>query len=241
MKLLLTSSGIANPSIQNALINLLGKPIEESNALFVPTGMYPFPGGPQFAWKAMNGQLGSAMCQLGWRSLGLLELTMLPSIGAAVWQQALRETDALLVWGGDPLFISYWLKQSGLSEFLPTLNNLVYVGTSAGAIATSKLFGETYSSLPATVAQPLASQTVGFDTFTQTFITARGAGYIDFAVIPHYNNENHRSASIANAPTWASMLPCPVYAIDEQTAIIVTGGNTEVISEGTWKCFDPAI
>ena len=238
MKLLLTSSGISNTSIRKALTDLLGKPIEEAKALFVPTGMYPFPGGPQFTWKAMNGQLGSGMCQLGWKSLGLFELSVLPSIDAAVWQQNLRETDALLVWGGDPLFISYWLMESGLGDFLPGLGNLVYVGTSAGAIATSKFFGETYSSQPITVAKPLTTRTVQFDTFTSTCITANGAGYIDFAIIPHYNNENHRDASIANAPTWASQLPCPVYAIDEQTAIKVDGNVFEVISEGNWKLFN---
>ncbi|HTJ13432.1 MAG TPA: Type 1 glutamine amidotransferase-like domain-containing protein [Dinghuibacter sp.] len=41
MKFLLTSSGISNPGIHNALLDLLGKPIEESNALFIPTAIYP--------------------------------------------------------------------------------------------------------------------------------------------------------------------------------------------------------
>ena len=45
MKLLLTSSGITNPSILNALVDLLGKPIAESSALIIPTALYPFPGG----------------------------------------------------------------------------------------------------------------------------------------------------------------------------------------------------
>jgi dipeptidase E len=39
MKLLLTSSGISNPTIHGALVELLGKPIAESSALFVPTGI----------------------------------------------------------------------------------------------------------------------------------------------------------------------------------------------------------
>ena len=37
MKLLLTSGGIKNPSIQNALVELLGKPIAEANALCITT------------------------------------------------------------------------------------------------------------------------------------------------------------------------------------------------------------
>src|ERR1700744_3145595 len=141
MKLLLTSGGIANNSMLNTLTNLMGKAIEDANALFVPTGVYPFPGGAQYAWKAIHGELGSGMCKLGWKTLGLFELTMLPSIQKEVWQKTLRDTDALLVWGGDQLYLSYWLRESGLAEFLPKLDHLVYVGVSAGAIATSKLFG----------------------------------------------------------------------------------------------------
>jgi len=52
MKLLLTSSGITNASIHDALVELLGKPIAESNALCIPTGIYPFPGGPEGALPA---------------------------------------------------------------------------------------------------------------------------------------------------------------------------------------------
>jgi dipeptidase E len=40
MKLLLTSAGISNISIRNTLVDLLGKPIEESKALFIPTAIY---------------------------------------------------------------------------------------------------------------------------------------------------------------------------------------------------------
>jgi len=240
MKLLLTSSGISNPSIQSALTSLLGKPIEESNALFVPTGMHPFSGGPQYIWKAMTSELGSAMCKLGWKSLGILELTMLPAIQKEVWVKAIEETDALLVWGGDPLFLSYWLKASGLAEVLRSLDHLVYVGVSAGGIATSTLFGEAYGTLPNTIAQPLTTQTLQFDTFESPFITAEGAGFVDFTIIPHYNNEKHRDACGVNAATWAAMLPVPVYAIGEQTAIKVVDHTIEIISEGEWKVFNQA-
>jgi hypothetical protein len=55
MKLLLTSSGINDPSIHKALVDLLGRPVDESNALFVPTGIYPFAGGTAMAYKAVCG------------------------------------------------------------------------------------------------------------------------------------------------------------------------------------------
>src|ERR1035441_3541903 len=135
MKLLLTSNGIANPSIQDALIDLLGKPIAESSALFIPTGIYPFPGGGERAWEAIHGETKSPLCELGWKSLGVLELTALPSIRRESWIPALEEADALLVYGGNVMYLSYWMQQSGLADLLPSLKDLVYVGVSAGSIA----------------------------------------------------------------------------------------------------------
>ena len=56
MKFLLTSAGISNPSIATALVDLLGKPTVECNALIVPTAIYPFPVGPEMSWKAIAGK-----------------------------------------------------------------------------------------------------------------------------------------------------------------------------------------
>ena len=44
---------------------------------------------------------------------------------------------------------------------------------------------------------------------------------------------------MANAEKWAAGVPVPGYAIDDQTAIKVTDGTVEVVSEGKWKVFAP--
>jgi len=75
MNFLLTSAGIKNKSIHDALVDLLGKPIAESNALFIPTAIYPFPRGAGMAWQAICGKAPSPLSQLGWKSLGELENT----------------------------------------------------------------------------------------------------------------------------------------------------------------------
>src|SRR6185369_2197496 len=85
MNLLLTSSGIRNNSIRSVLEDLLGKPIAESSALFIPTAIYPFPGGAGMAWQAICGTHSSRLAQLGWKSIGLLELTALPGIDKNAW------------------------------------------------------------------------------------------------------------------------------------------------------------
>ncbi len=244
MKLLLTSGGIKNTSIHDALVELLGKPIAESSALIIPTAIYPFPGGAGMAWRAICGEAASPLCGLGWKSLGVLELTALPSIADDAWIPTVQETDALLVWGGDPLYLSHWMRQSGLAGLLPSLRReAVYVGVSAGSMAASAIFGETYLDPPRRSGEALTSEDIVFATsegeISRVLVTAQGMGLVDFALIPHLDHEHHPDASLANAEKWAARLPAPTYAIDDQTAITVVDGAVEVVSEGRWKLFTP--
>src|SRR5256886_13161959 len=135
MRLLLTSAGIKNASIRDALVDLLGRPIAESSALCIPTAMYghPMVGPGAGAWRFIAGRSAEPMCELGWKSLGVLELTALPSIDEERWVQWVQETDVLLVNGGDALYLGHWMRQSGLADLLPSLSEAVYVGVSAGS------------------------------------------------------------------------------------------------------------
>jgi len=243
IKLLLTSSGVTNQSIRNALVQLLGKPISESGALFIPTGVYPFAGGPNYAWWPIAGKKQAELVGLGWKSMGLLEITALPSINKDTWVSSVAETDALLVWGGDPLYLAYWFERSGLTAVLRDLKkDLVYVGVSAGSMVTCAVFGETYSGPRAGSGTPITSENITFTTakgdITSTYMSAKGAGLVDFAIIPHFNNPDHPDACGPNAERWAAKIPAPVYAIDDQTAIQVTANHTQIISEGAWKTFN---
>src|SRR5579872_7344172 len=188
MKLLLTSSGITNASIHEALVALLGKPIEESTALVIPTAIYPFPGGAGHAWEAICGRTKSPFAGLGWKSLGVLELSVLPTIDEECWLPAVLEVDALLVWGGDPVFLSYWMRRSGLADVLPTLpNETVYLGVSAGSIATASTFAETYREPRRGSGDTLSTEEIIFATddgeLAVTLVKARGLGLVDFAII----------------------------------------------------------
>ena len=221
-ELLLTSAGIKNTSIRDALVDLLGKPIAESSALCIPTAIYAFPGGAGGAWKLISGRAASPLCELGWQSLGVLELTALPSIEKTHWTTAVQETDALLVGGGDPLYLCYWVQQSGLADLLPSLRETVWVGVSAGGSVMGPSVGEefVYGSPP----------TTGGD---------RALGLVDFAMFPHLDHAAMPDHSMANAEKWAAGLPVPGYAIDDETALKVTDGTVEVVSEGHWKRFTP--
>ena len=141
MKLLLTSGGVTNPSIRAALIDLLGKPVEESSALCIPTAMWghPLVGPGVRAWRFISGASENPMVDLGWKSVGVLELTALPSIDTDLWVPLVREADALLVAGGDVLYLSHWMRQSGLADLLPSLSETVWVGLSAGSLVMTPL------------------------------------------------------------------------------------------------------
>ena len=228
MRFLLTSSGIKNPSIKDTLVELLGKPIEESSALFIPTGIYPFPGGAGMAWQAIIGRAQSPLCELGWKSLGVLELTELLTTREESWVPTLRETDALLVWGGDVLYLCHWMRQSGLANLLPSLSELVYVGVSAGSIVVTPYNCDTEFDLEFVPA--------GSDMVLEA---DRALGLVDFTLYPHLDRPEMEDASLANIEKWASGIPVPTYAIDDETAIKVIDGTVEIISEGHWKLFAP--
>jgi dipeptidase E len=219
VKLLLTSAGIKNTSIHNALADLLGKPVAEASALFIPTASIRGAGpGLRFIW----GRSTTPLCELGWKSLGVLELTALPGVDEEQWVPTVRETDALLAGGGDALYLCHWMRQSGLADLLPSLHETVWVGVSGGSMVMAPCIGEGMAGW-----QP---PTGGDQTL----------GLVDFSMFPHLYCENLPDCSMADAEKWAASLPVPGYAIDDQTAIKVTDGTTEVISEGRWKLFAPS-
>jgi dipeptidase E len=225
MKLLLTSAGIKNPTINDALLELLGKPIAEASALCIPTATYAHPmAGPGTAWRFISGQESRCpMCELGWKSMGVLELTALPSIDAEQWVPIVQETDVLLVNGGDALYLCHWMRQSGLADLLPSLD-AVWVGLSAGSMVMTPRIGEEFAE-----SYRWKPPTGGDDAL----------GIVDFSIFPHLDHELLPDNSMAGAEAWAAGLDGPAYAIDDETAIRVTDGTVDVVSEGHWKLFTP--
>ena len=82
------------------------------------------------------------MSDLGWKSVGVLELTALPSIGEERWVPWVREADVLLVDGGDATYLCHWMRQSGLADLLPSLPETVWVGVSAGSMVMTPRIGD---------------------------------------------------------------------------------------------------
>jgi dipeptidase E len=221
MKLLLTSGGITNPSIEAALVELLGKPIAESNALCIPTAQWGHPMcGPTSVRRTLVGEPPSLLCGVGWASVGVLELCALPSIGEQRWVPWVRQADVLLVDGGDATFLSHWMHQSGLAGLLPSLDDTVWVGVSAGSMVLTPRIGSAFVEWPGAPDD-------------------RTLGVVDFSIFPHLGHPMMPENTLAEAQRWARGVGGPAYAIDDQTALAVTEGSLEVVSEGEWHHLVP--
>jgi dipeptidase E len=218
VRLLLTSGGVTNPSIRSALVRLLGKPIAECDALVVPTAQW---GHPMCGPASVRGMVAAEpqwrhFSGLGWRSLGVLELTALPTIGTQRWLPWVRSTDVLLVDGGDATYLCHWMRESGLADLLPSLLDTVWVGVSAGSMVMTPRVGQYFVEWPSAPDD-------------------RTLGVVDFSIFPHL--DLFPTNTVAHAERWAADIGGPAYAIDEQTAITVVDGTVDVVSEGRWTTY----
>ena len=220
MKLLLTSAGIKNASIHEALVDLLGKPTADCDALCIPTALYGHPwAGPRQAWRCISGQeTGTPTVGLGWKSMGVLELTALPSLPAERWVPLVEAADVLLVEGGDAAYLAHWVRESGLADLMPSLPDTVWVGVSGGSMVLTPRIGDAFVSWDS----PNGDRTLGV---------------VDFSIFPHLEHPDLPSNTMAAAERWAAVVGGPAYAIDDETAIRVVGGAVDVVSEGTWRLF----
>ena len=217
MKLLLTSAGVKNQSIKDALVEMLGKPIAESNALCIPTANYGHLGGLARAYDFIHGVASTPMLELGWKSVGVLELSALPLVPKEYWVPFVEGTDILLVNGGDPMFLYYWIRESGLEALLPTLNDTVWMGLSAGSMVMAPNLG------------------MDFVKWQMPGGGDKTLDIVDFAICPHLDHPDMPNNTLKDAEEWAATMSIPCYAIDDETAIRVVDGELDVISEGHWK------
>jgi dipeptidase E len=215
VKLLLTSAGVRNPSIERALVELLGKPIAESSALCIPTAMYAHPGVPPGQTRRFITGEADHMTDLGWKAIDVLELTALPTLAEEQWVPKVRAADALLASGGDATYLAHWLRESGLAELLRTLD-VVWVGLSAGSMVMTPRIGADFVAWP---------KSPGDETL----------GFVDFSIFPHLAGPGRPGNTLEEAEPWLAEIGIPAYAIDDETAIRVVDGAVDVVSEGQWK------
>lgn len=217
MKLLLTSGGVTNSTIRSSLDDLLDKPVADCTALCIPTAQWGHPScGPASVRGFIAGGPAWHLSDLGWKSVGVLELTALPSIGEERWVPWVRDADVLLVDGGDATYLCHWMRESGLAQLLPSLPETVWVGVSAGSMVMTPRIGDYFVEWPSAPDD-------------------RALGIVDFSIFPHLGYPGWPGNTLARARTWADEIAGPAYAIDDQTAITVVDDVVEVVSEGRWE------
>lgn len=215
MKLLLTSAGLANQSIINALEKLLGKPARGTKLAFIPTGANVEPGDKSWMIDDLN----------NFRNAGLVvDIIDISAVPKEVWLPRLEAAEVLFLGGGNTFHLMYWVKQSGLIDSLSELlTSRVYAGISAGSCIAGPtihnkvqdLFGEKYE-----------------------LDIKKGLGLVDFQIIPHLNAPYFEKIRKENLEVAAKELKEPVYAIDDNSAISVDNGKVEIVSEGDWCKFN---
>lgn len=218
MKYLLTSGGIKNKSIHNELLRLLNKPIEECAALCITTASYARSNGAKMAYEYINGLSPTPMCELGWKSIGNLELSALSQCEPEVLIEQASKADVFLVNGGDPLFLYYWMKESGFDQLIPKLD-AVYVGLSAGSMVITPRIGS------------------DFVNWNKHHMSDETCNLVPFSIFPHLNHIQLPDNNLENAQKWAAEIGSECYAICDETALSIVDSQVRIISEGTWKKF----
>jgi len=217
MKLLLTSSGITNKSIEKALYELLGKPFKEANLVFVPTAANGEAGDKSWLVNDMNN-----FRILGFKSFDIVDITVAPK---AIWLPSFSQADVLVFGGGNQKYLLTQMRESGLEkEPQKMLRSKVYVGISAGSMITARSITLSYSDI-------LCYEKIG------KFVDVQGLGYVRFEIRPHLNSKWFPKVNIPYLEKLSRNYNHSFYAIDDATAVVVDGENVRVVSEGTWKKF----
>jgi dipeptidase E len=218
MKLLLTSAGISNKSISDALLELAGKPYAELNLAFVPTAANVEEGDKFWVIDDLVN-----LRNLGFKQIDIVDISVLPK---DVWLPRLKEADVFYFEGGNTFHLMHWIEKSGLKELLSEmLKTKIYVGVSAGSIVVGK-------SLDLSTSERL------YDEKVEDGSKDEGLGYVDFLIRPHLNSPYFPKVNLADLENFAKEFTETFYAIDDNTAIKVIDKKVEVISEGVWKKFN---
>jgi dipeptidase E len=209
MKLLLTSAGIVNPTIEQAFFKLVGKAPADIKVAFIPTAANA-EDGDKVAWFFRQYE---DLRRIGINWIDMVDFTF-PDID---WQARLDVCDVLYLTGGNTFYLLDQIRKTGFDSYLKTaLASKVYIGGSA-------------SSITMTPTIDVAAIPPG-DPNLPNLTDLTALNYVDFEIEPHCNQ-----ARFETVEAYARENSKTVYAIDDQTAIKVVDGNVEVVSKGDWK------
>lgn len=211
MRLLLTSAGVTNQTIANALLNLVQKLAGGIKIAFIPTAVNVEEGHKDwFIAQLTNLQ------KFGFSWIDIVD----PSADGVDWEQRLEDVDVVFVSGGNTFYLLDQYRKTGFGNWLTSnLENKVYVGVSAGSIVATP-------SIEVATIEPSDRNTVNLQDLT-------GMKFVNFEVEPHCEGER-----FSIIKQYAERKSVNVYAIDDFTAVQVNDADVNVISEGKWEYFE---
>ncbi len=215
MKLLLTSAGITNKSILSAFEEILDAPFNQKKMIYVLTAAMIEDGSKDWTMDEMN-----SFYSLGFKEFDFIDVAAVPK---NVVLKRFENADAIVFGGG----VTYHLLHSLLTlDLIKPLKQLlktrVYVGISAGSIIASKNIDLTHSK-------------TFYDEVVGDIKYKHGLGLVDFQIVPHMNSQFFPKTSEENMIKELSDAKDTVYALDDNSAIVVKDSSVEVISEGIWR------
>ncbi len=218
MKLLLTSSGLANDSIANTLFDLVGKPPKDTTVVFVPTASNVVTGDKDW--------LINDLLNLKKQNFKSIEITDISAVDEKIWRPSFERADVLFFEGGNTYHLMKWLNKSGLTKLLPELlEDKVYVGASAGSMVTNPDLALKLSQLI-------------YDEDLERLDEMRGLDLVDFYFLPHLNSEWFKKMRKEDIEKVAKETGRTIYALDDESALKIIDDKIEIISEGEWAVFN---
>lgn len=214
MKLLLTSDGLTNKSIADALFDLVGKKPQDTSLVFIPTAANTEKGDK--SWFIDH------LLNLKKQNFKSIDIADISAVDEKVWRPKLEEADVLFFEGGNTYHLMEWINKSGLVSLLPELlKNKVYVGLSAGSMVTSK-------DLSLRISQ------IVYEEDLDKTEDMPGLNFVDFYFLPHLNSPHFEKLREDFIREVVQGISEKIYVLDDNSALKVIDGKVEVISEGKW-------
>ena len=212
-----TSSGLTNTSIAKALFDLVGKKPEEINLVFIPTAANIETGDKSWLISDLVN-----LQKQNFKSISIVDISAIPE---SVWRPQMETADVLFFNGGNTYHLTKWMNQSGLTKILAKLlKNKVYVGSSAGSMVTNP-----------DLTLRLSQVIYGEDTEVESM---DGLNLVDFYFLPHLNSPFFPTRMEEKIREIAPTLSRKMYALDDQSALKIVDGKTEVVTEGKYLEFN---
>lgn len=231
MKLLLTSNGLSNASIADALEKLAGKPRKEIKIAFIPTAAFA----ADYKEQHSRDWLADDIYRIK-EFAGFIDLVSLADLPSEDIMKRLENADVIFVGGGNTFYLSYWMEKSGLLDKLPELlQTRVYAGISAGSMIATK----SIRTASQAINDPSKFYDEEYDELGPKGRSAgRAAGLVNFLVRPHYGRVRFPGNTEEIFSGIVNEIKAPLYAIDDSCAVMVEDDKIEVVGGGTWERID---